>query len=202
MKAAEVEESTIAFYEKRADVFEAATSSADLSHLYDRFLSHLPVGARILDAGCGTGRDALAFANRGFKVAAFDASSEMVRRSQIRLGALGRVHELRFEDVKWRSEFDGVWACASLLHVPDTRFVAVAERLIETLRPRGIWYASFKLGSGSRRDGERFFVDHTESSLRSAFGKLPVVVLDLWETKDARPSRPQGQWLNIVVRRS
>jgi 2-polyprenyl-3-methyl-5-hydroxy-6-metoxy-1,4-benzoquinol methylase len=77
-------------------------------------------GGRILDAGCGPGRDALAFAERGYELIAFDASTAMVRVARERVGSRIVVHLMRFEDLNGQSEFDGIWACASLLHVPLT----------------------------------------------------------------------------------
>jgi 2-polyprenyl-3-methyl-5-hydroxy-6-metoxy-1,4-benzoquinol methylase len=94
-----------------------------MSPVYGRFLRHVPASGRILDAGCGVGRDALAFAEHGF-VMGFDASAEMVRMARERVGDLAEIRQMRSEEVAWREEFDGVWACASLLHVP----VAASKR--------------------------------------------------------------------------
>lgn len=93
------------------------TGALNMSALHDRFLRHVPPGCRILDAGCGVGRDALAFAGPGYAVVAFDASAEMVRLTRERVAGQAEVLHMRFEDVAWREEFDGIWACASLLHV-------------------------------------------------------------------------------------
>jgi ubiquinone/menaquinone biosynthesis C-methylase UbiE len=62
------------------------TAGLDLEPLYQRFLRHVRPGGRILDAGCGPGRDALAFADRGYEVVAFDASEAMVRLARERVG--------------------------------------------------------------------------------------------------------------------
>ncbi len=82
---------------------------------------------------------------------------------------------MRFEDVAWREEFDGISACASLLHVPTADFPGVAARLASALRPRGAWYMSFKLGEGEQVVGGRTFADHTEETLaRSGMGRNPT----------------------------
>lgn len=151
---------SIRYYERNAERFAADTGDLDMSALHERFLPYVPAGGRILDAGCGVGRDALAFAQRGYSVLAFDASPEMVRLAMERTG--GRVEVLRmgFEEVRWQGEFDGVWACASLLHVraPDLPFVL--RRLRAVLRPGGALYMSFKYGSGERvLEGRRFTDD-------------------------------------------
>jgi len=192
---------TVAFYDRNATTFAAQTADLDMSPLYGRFLRHVAAGARILDAGCGVGRDALAFARRGLAVVAFDASAEMVRLTRKRVGSLAEIRHMRFEDAAWREEFDGVWACASLLHVPPTAFPGVASRLADALRPGGVWYMSFKLGEGERLVGGRLFVDHTEESLRRALAGVPVDLAEAWTSKDVRLGRNGERWMNALVRR-
>lgn len=104
-----------AFYDQRAASYAAASHDMDLRPLYARFLPHVRPGGRILDAGCGSGRDALAFRQAGFRVEAFDASPQMARQAALLLGQ--DVPVLCFEEVVWQERFDGIWACASLLHV-------------------------------------------------------------------------------------
>jgi len=194
-------EDTVAFYDRNAATFAAQTADLDMSPLYQRFLRHVPAGGRILDAGCGVGRDALVFAARGYSVVAFDASSEMVRLARERVAGSAAVLQMRFEDVAWREEFDGVWACASLLHVPAADFPGAAARLAGALRPGGIWYMSFKLGTGERVSGGRHFLDHTAETLRVALSGVHVVVADEWISGDVRRNRQAEQWLNVIVRK-
>jgi SAM-dependent methyltransferase len=190
---------TLAYYDQRADDFAAQTADFDLSSLYERFLRYIRPGGRILDAGCGVGRDAWAFAELGYEVVAFDASKEMVRLAHARLDNRANVHLMRFDDVSWRGEFDGIWACASLLHVPLASFPDAASRLAGALRAGGAWYMSFKLGKGERLAGGRLFVDHTEATLRSALSGLPVEIVGDWISTDLRPGRQAERWLNMVV---
>ena len=192
---------TLAWYDQRAGHFAAQTADLDLAPIYDRFLGHVRQGGKILDAGCGVGRDALAFADQGFAVNAFDASAEMVRLAQARVGSKATVRQLRFEEVDWHDEFDGIWACASLLHVPQASFHGVALRLAAALRPTGAWYMSFKLGQGERTKEGRLFVDHTEATLRDALREIPVQIVDAWTTEDVRPGRAGESWINAVALR-
>ena len=71
-------DSTIEFYNKHAKDFYLDTLNADMSMQYSYFEAHLNKGARILDAGCGSGRDCLYFLQQGYQVEAFDASEKMV----------------------------------------------------------------------------------------------------------------------------
>ena len=129
---------TIRFYDRNALSFAAQTANLDMSPLYVRLLRYVPPGGRVLDVGCGAGRDTLAFAERGHVVIGFDASTEMVRQARERVGSLAEIHLMRFEDVVWQNEFDEVWACASLLHVPLAEFNSIATRLANALRPGGV----------------------------------------------------------------
>jgi SAM-dependent methyltransferase len=190
---------TISYYSRNAASFVAETAELEVSFLRDRYLRHMPAAGRILDAGCGSGRDALAFTKLGYESVAIDASVEMVHLARAHIGDSGSVICMRFEDAHWRSYFDGIWACASLLHVPSASFPAVAMRLVDALRPGGAWYMSFKLGEGKRIERQRLFVYHTESSLRNALEGLGVEIAEAWTSADIRPSRSSKYWLNAIA---
>jgi SAM-dependent methyltransferase len=193
---------TVAWYDRHAASFTADTERADVAELRTRFLRYLPDGGRILDVGCGVGRDALAFCQAGYSTVAFDASERMVELARDRLPASCPVLRMRFDEMAWRAEFDGVWACASLLHVPAAELPDVARRIVEALRPGGVWYASFKQGTGERRSGGRMFLNHTEESLAAAMAELPVDILETWTTIDVRSGRAGEFWTNGLVRRT
>ncbi|MFC1458452.1 class I SAM-dependent methyltransferase [Microvirga arabica] len=165
-------------------------------------LRHVIPGGRILDAGCGVGRDALAFARLGYDVVAFDASLEMVRLTRARVGPHVPVHLMRFEEVAWCGEFDGVWTCASLLHVPSISFAEVGSRVVDALRSGGAWHMSFKLGQGERFTNGRLFVDHTQENLSEALTGWSIRISEMWISEDVRPGRKQERWVNAVAVRS
>lgn len=71
------------YYEENADAFFSATVAVDMSSLHAQFAKQLPEGGHILDAGCGSGRDALAFSKLSFRVTAFDASPSLARLSVV-----------------------------------------------------------------------------------------------------------------------
>jgi hypothetical protein len=104
------------YYTQHAAEFFHSTVGVDMAPIRQRFIARLPPGGHILDAGCGSGRDARAFAEAGFRVTAFDASAELARLASAHCGFA--VAERRFEDVDEVAQFDGIWCCASLLHVP------------------------------------------------------------------------------------
>src|SRR5918993_5455547 len=155
-------------------------------------------GAKILDAGCGSGRDILAFIAGGHEVIAFDASSKMVRLASRRLGF--PVIRLSFDQLEFRDTFDGVWACASLLHVPRRRIRNALRRLALALKPGGILYASFRWGDDEAVCDDRLFTDFREETFREVLGELPELrPLTFWRTPDARPGRADIEWLNVLL---
>jgi len=186
------------YYEKFAAEFFGSTVGVDMTPIHQRFLAKLTPQAHILDAGCGSGRDAKAFAEAGFQVTAFDASTELTRLASAHCGF--QVAVRRFEDIDEVAQFDGIWCCASLLHVPLTAMHGTLARLWNALRPGGTLYVSFKHGTGERIHGGRRFTDANEAVLREWFGRLPDVQLDVWLTDDQRPDRTE-RWANALATR-
>lgn len=171
-----------------------------MSQLHDRFLAKVSVGGRVLDAGCGSGRDSKTFLARGYRVTAFDGSAELARMASAHAGIDVAVRD--FSDVSERSCYDGIWACASLLHLPQEELPPALERLWSALKPGGAFYLSFKLGTGERVQDGRHFTDVNETQLHSWLIALPDFHdAEYWISNDQRPGRAE-QWLNAIVRRS
>ncbi|HYI25420.1 MAG TPA: bifunctional GNAT family N-acetyltransferase/class I SAM-dependent methyltransferase [Thermomicrobiales bacterium] len=189
-----------AWYDQHAGEYAARTDAIDLGDHYDRFLAQVAPGGRVLDAGCGPGRDSAAFIALGYKVTAMDASIGMVELASERLGR--RVMHLRHEEVAFDREFDGIWANATLLHVPQDGLPDVLARYRRALVPGGVMFASFKLGSGEVVAGERLFANQDETSFRDVLAAVPAMSLvDVWTSQDRRPGRAHEGWLNVLVRR-
>ncbi len=108
---------------------------------------------------------------------------------------------MRFEDIDWQRTFDGIWACASLLHVPAGRLPEVMARLAGALKPGGTLYASFKHGQGEREHKGRRFTDLDEAGLAAFLGEVPGLnPIETWVTGDLRPGRAAEPWLNALLR--
>ena len=108
----------------------------------------------------------------------------------------------RFQDLDYEQEFDGIWACASLLHVPRRDMDDVVRRFTRALRPGGVWYMSFKAGEVEEVRGGRWFTDFTEGLLRTLLTRHPLLeVLRVWQTQDLHPDRRDQKWVNALVRR-
>jgi SAM-dependent methyltransferase len=191
---------TIEFYNKYAEEFYNATVSADMSETCDKFLKYIAPGGKILDAGCGSGRDSLYFLKRGYKVVSIDASEQMVRLSSKLTGQQTLL--MKFEDVDFKDDFDGIWACASLLHVPKAEIKGVMIKLAQALKENGIFYGSFKYGEGEEYRGERLFNFYDENSLRALLGEIKQLeVLEILVTEDVRPGKEGEMWVNCLCRK-
>jgi SAM-dependent methyltransferase len=190
---------TIQYYDENADSFATRTKDIDISPLYDEFLPLLPEGARILDAGCGTGRDSAEFLRRGFAVTAFDASQAMAEMASARIDR--PVAHLSFDRMRFEHEFDGVWANASLLHVAKDALAQVFAKLHDALVPDGVLYASFKRGEGEHLREGRFFNDYTEESLAEfAQAQAGWTILKVWRTTDVGQHRAGVEWVHLLAR--
>jgi superfamily II DNA or RNA helicase/SAM-dependent methyltransferase/SOS-response transcriptional repressor LexA len=188
------------YYRQNALQFFESTIGVDMSALYEAFLSKLPSKATILDAGCGSGRDAKAFHDRGHVVHAFDASTELADLASRHCGFA--VATRTFAEVADVDAFDGIWCCASLLHVPASDMPMILGKLWRALRPGGCIYLSFKVGAGERLQGGRRFTDADDTILRGWLAAIPEVAgIETWLTADQRPARAD-QWLNALVVRS
>ncbi|MCC5809118.1 MAG: class I SAM-dependent methyltransferase [Ectothiorhodospiraceae bacterium] len=189
---------SIDYYREHAEQFYRDTIGADMQALYAPFLAAIPPGGRVLDAGCGSGRDSLAFLRLGYSVQAFDAAPEMAGLAARLLAQ--PVPVLRFDELAWKTEFDGVWACASLLHQPWADLPCTLSQLAITLKPGGVLYASFKHGSGERRYRNRHFTDLDQHRLHQLLAQVPGLHLQhSWVTVDCRPDRPNQEWLNALL---
>lgn len=196
----------VAYYDTHAEVFSRETFGLNLENRYCPFLSRIPEGGAILDAGCGTGRDSKAFSVRGYRVTAFDASVAMVNVAKEYTGL--PIHLMRFNEMEYIEEFDGIWACASLVHVPPSEMQSVMLRFIAALKHGGTWFVSFKFGSGEvvrkgsseSNEGTRTFTNHTEESFRrllSHFSSIEIV--DLALTDDLGSNRNGERWLSAIL---
>lgn len=184
------------YYNRNADSFFEGSINADMSVVRARFLSYVPAGGRILDAGCGSGRDSKVFMEAGYDVVSFDASEEMCKRASEYIGR--EVKNMRFEEMSFANEFDGIWACASLLHVAFEKLPEIVKKLHEALRTNGAVYASFKYGEGTKIRGNRVFSDFTEESVIPLFENAGFKIVSNVVGTDSRPGREDEKWVNVI----
>jgi len=191
---------TIDYYNKHVSDFCSSTQFVNMSAHYDIFEAYLKPGSLILDAGCGVGRDSRYFNSIGHEVIAFDASEEMVRLSS----QVSGIHVIKstFEDFCTEKVFDGIWACASLLHLNREILPSVLKRFASFLKPDGIFYMSFKHGDRTYIKDDRYFNCYDEKSFEQLIAKLDILkIVNLYQSSDARKGREDEYWLNAIVKK-
>jgi len=167
--------------------------------LYDEFLPLVKNNGAILDAGCGAGRDSKHFIEHGYTVQAFDASEALVSLATALIKQ--PVQQALFQTFESEQKFDGIWACASLLHVPMNELHRVLQKLTSLLTTDGIFYCSFKLGNEEVTRNGRVFTNLDEESFEQYLLGLPLCIVKQWRTGDLREGRESEQWLNVILRK-
>lgn len=191
--------STQRYYQCNARQFFESTVAVDMAEIRDRFTALLPAHGSVLDAGCGSGRDAKAFVEQGFQVEAFDASPELAELASQHSGLPVKV--MRFQELDAVARYDGIWSCASLLHVPLAELPQVFRRLAQALKAGGVLYASFKHGQGERVDNGRAFTDMHEGEIAGMLRENEIDelrVMQEWMSEDRRRER-SNRWVNVLV---
>ena len=107
--------STLTYYNNNAYEYFNTTKMITLDNLYSIFLNYITTKGKILDFGCGSGRDSKYFKDKGYDVYLLDGSINLANIVETELGLKVKVQD--FNDFDEKDKYDGVWACASLLHV-------------------------------------------------------------------------------------
>ena len=117
---------TIDYYNRNVQDFVDRTVSVDFTRIQKVFLELLPRDARILDFGCGSGRDTKYFLDCGYQVDAMDGSIELCRAASEYTGV--HVKQILFQELDEVEKYDGIWACASILHVKKTELPDIIRK--------------------------------------------------------------------------
>lgn len=187
------------YYNKNANAYFNTTVNADVKELYEHFVKHVPDGAKILDLGCGSGRDTKAFLDIGYEVDALDGSEELARLASDYTGI--HVKCMDFNQLNEHSVYDAVWACASLLHVASHELPYILERIRVSLKVNGVVYISFKHGDFEGvRDG-RYYTDMTHERFAEVLNKSSgFSIVEEWYSDDVR-NENNTVWYNVILRK-
>ena len=188
---------TYDYYEKNTKEFFESTVNADVEYLYQDFLKHIPINGKILDLGCGSGRDSKYFKDEGYKVVSVDASPSLCSMAKDNLGI--DVICKRFDELNYKEEFNGIWACASLLHCNKKELQETIKKIERSLISGGVFYSSFKYGDfEGERDG-RYFLDLNEKTAIDVFGKIKdLEIIKVWKSEDVRRGKDVS-WINVLM---
>lgn len=184
------------YYHKHSKEFIEDTFECDMSEQYRFFEKYLNGKGTILDIGFGSGRDSLYFQSKGYEVYAIDPEEEFVKNGK-RIG-IHNVFQLKAEDISYENMFDGIWACASLLHVPSKCLNDVFKRCSRALKQNGVMYVSFKYGDFEGIRNGRYYLDLTSESIKIYLEGTDLKIVDCELSFDVRPNRDE-KWINFIL---
>lgn len=191
---------TLNYYNENAQSFASGTVSVEFTEMQDKFLQKLNPGAYILDFGCGAGRDTKYFLDQGYLVEAIDGSEQLCQIASKYTGI--KVRQMLFQELEVNEKYDGIWACASILHLPKKELKEVLKKMLVALKPGGWIYTSFKYGEYEGMRNGRYFTDFTWSSFQRFIRDTESLSIEeSWVTGDVRPGREEEKWLNLLLQK-
>lgn len=194
------EKQTLNYYNKKTKEFVSGTVDVVFTEIQDMFLQYVPDGGKILDFGCGSGRDIKYFLSKGYDVDATDGSEELCRIASNYSGIT--VKHMLFEELDVVEKYDGIWACASILHVEKRQLPGILKKIVAATKMGGVVYASFKYGDLEGMRNGRYFTYLKEDSCQEMLEKIPELTIEkLWVSADVRADRGDEQWLNLILRK-
>ena len=191
---------TLKYYNENAQSFASGTVSVKFTEVQDKFLEKLNPDAYILDFGCGAGRDTKYFLSRGYQVDAVDGSEQLCRIASEYTGI--KVRQMLFQELDEKEKYDGIWACASILHLPKKQLREVLENMYAALKSEGWIYTSFKYGKFEGERNGRYFTDFTTDTFKEFIHDMHgLKIEEHWITGDVRPGRGEEKWLNLLLQK-
>lgn len=189
---------TLDYYNKNSEEYFNSTLNVDMTNTYKEFLKLVPEGGKILDLGCGSGRDSMNFMKLGYEVIAVDGAKKLAKKASVLLGK--EVIVSTFEELELKEKFHGIWACASLLHIKREDLKTVLNNLYNNLEDNGVFYMSFKYGEKEYVDDKnRYFNCFTDESIISFINEnTKYNILGLYITEDKLGRVNEVKWVNLI----
>jgi SAM-dependent methyltransferase len=198
-----ISETTLAHYQTDAQAFWLGTRDHDVSQNIDALVRHLPgpVPQTILDLGCGPGRDLVAFSRLGHVAVGLDGVEAFVRMAREHSGCEVLHQDFLALDLP-DERFDGIFANASLFHVPSQELPRVLAQLRQSLRPDGVLFSSNPRGPNREGwSGDRYACYLDLAAWRRAMTSAGFIELEHYYRPAGLP-RERQPWLASVWRKA
>ena len=192
---------TLAYYNENAKKYFDKTINVDMRKQYEMFLKYIKNGGKILDFGCGSGRDSLYFHNLGYEVYPIDGSIEMCKLAHQYTSL--PVKCINFNELSDIDFYDGIWACSTILHVPRKELLSVLIKLRDSLKQDGYMYTSFTDGYDKEENKEdgRYFNDLSKDKFISLSSDAGFEIIDQSTNKSLVLSHKNVYWSSYILKR-
>lgn len=206
-------DATIDWYNKNAAQYIDTGKNLVNTALLERFMQRLKPGARVLDAGCAGGRDSRIFKDHGFEPIGIDLSHEFIEQAKKNHPDIefveGDMRDMPFAD----NYFAGIWANASLVHLPEIKDVRrVLLEFYRVLQPGGVVHISVKEQLDEHKtakkahvfSGEfrRFFRFYTKDELEGYLREAGFKIVSLENEQDGKSTRSDVKWIVALVEKN
>ena len=184
---------TLLYYDKNAQSLANRYEMAEMGYTHRNLLRHLPEGGRVLEIGCGSGRDAFFLLNHGYEVTVVVASSEMLRAAIATHPELaGRIYHapipLPSEHPLLNVSFNALVMIATVMHISDQDLFECVSQIGRLLEPNGILFISTSIGREGfteDRDSEgRIYVERQPDELQLLFERLGFRLIANYQNED------------------
>ncbi len=194
---------TYEVYSKYAKEYAESTFPNLLQYQLTQFVSYLEKGAKIVDMGCGSGKDVEYLSEEGFDVLGVDYSKEMVDEAQERVPN-GKFSVMDMRNLTFDNDtFDGIWCCASIFHIPKEHIPEVLTKFRDILKKDGVMFICVQEGEGERlveyhqsNNMPRFFAFYKQSEFEELLENAGFKILNSYTEDDDNDT-----WINIFCKK-
>ncbi len=199
VKLSKEQKRIVSLYDQDAEEYFRETAYIDMTDEYQKFRNQIPFAGTIFDAGCGVGRDTRYFIKKGYRVISLDASIEMV--NLCRQYPFSYCLHMSFDMIEYIEEFDGIWACASLIHLSPKDFKESLSRLANATKQGGVLYFSLKKGTGKTNNGGKTTYHYNINDINQIMvEELMFEIVDVWENEGKKKSE-SASWTNYLFKK-
>src|SRR5574344_1378393 len=190
---------TLAYYNKNAQEYFDKTINGNMNKAYHLFISCLKSNDNILDLGCGSGRDSKYFIEQGYNITAIDGSKEMCKIASTYINQ--EVYNITFDELNTNKKYNGIWACATLLHINKSEFINTLNKLYSILVDDGILYISLKNGDNNEIVDNKFYQYYTKDELDKIFADNNFRIKEYFIATSSTNKDEDRYWHNYILKK-